>query len=86
MNGWVHDYQVPVQAHFYRLYTMSSTLEVYSNNYITVIRSMLQSYKLIRSGQGAVWPVDEERTLLPVAVVLVECTGMMSAFRELLVL
>ena len=62
-------------------YTMSSTLEVYSNNYITVIRSMLQSYKLIRSGQGAVWPVDEERTLL-----LVECTGMMSAFRELLVL
>jgi hypothetical protein len=84
MNGWVHDYQVPVQAHFYRLYTMSSTLEVYSNNYITVIRngSMLQSYKLIRSGQGAVWPVDEERTLL----LLVECTGMMSAFRELLVL
>ena len=67
-------------------YTMSSTLEVYSNNYITVIRSMLQSYKLIRSGQGGVWPVDEERTLLPVAVVLVECNGMMSAFRELLVL
>jgi hypothetical protein len=25
---------------------------------------MLQSYKLIRSGQGAVWPVDKERTLL----------------------